>query len=264
MNAYASAFVICIVAFIAYYGADRLRPADTLFYFPARPTWLKNKMAAMGIYVTVFLLANTLLTFVVNHGLSIFYFAVCGYAWMLYLFARLIGGSKTNALLFMVNASALWILFPNAFVRGIISVLMIITALSLFANGSFRRTAIFCLVVVVAYDVWMTFGIHQMQTLDAALVGTPTAFDISASFSLGAGDVLLPGFVVMSVARLGKKALLVGAFMGYCIGMFLVTFVFVSLDNFAQPATLFLIPSVIVGTILAAHYSRIPMRELWK
>lgn len=133
------------------------------------------------------------------------------------------------------------------------------------------------LVGIVIYDVFAVFFTPMMEDVALTLSGTGSSLPIMISFPeslnwdaeprfmLGLGDIVLPGIAVMigfrEARRYGRPALVIGPCLGYVVGMAATTAV-MTFTHEPQPATLYLVPGVLAGLVIAARYVG-RHREIW-
>lgn len=166
---------------------------------------------------------------------------------------------------FALAASA-WLLWPNWLTIDVLVVLMGVSLLVSVVNvsASFRFAITFSGGMFL-YDIlhvyiteWMQDAVAPTFEVQAPmLLLAPKSLSLEAGTQnlLGLGDVLVPGFIIMTAAvlayRQGVMSLLYGGLAGYAVGLSLaglLAFVF----NQLQPALITLYPCTVAGILLAA------------
>ncbi|KAM1224583.1 signal peptide peptidase-like [Malus sylvestris] len=143
--------------------------------------------------------------------------------------------------------------------NNILGLAFCIQGIEMLSLGSFKTGAIL-LAGLFVYDIFWVFFTPVMvsvaKSFDAPIkLLFPTA-DAARPFSmLGLGDIVIPGIFValalrFDVSRGGKGQYFKSAFLGYTVGLVL-TIVVMNWFQAAQPALLYIVPSVI--GFLAAH-----------
>jgi presenilin-like A22 family membrane protease len=119
------------------------------------------------------------------------------------------------------------------------------------------RTLVMIGIALVIYDALNVYGTGFM--IDAAQVqaieGVPMAVEVPKAFSIGNGDIILPGLWIMLAFRMakihGKKRVVVTTMLGNVIGWGAAFFVLV-LSEYPVPALVCLIPCTAVGYLITA------------
>lgn len=135
-------------------------------------------------------------------------------------------------------------------------VLLVLVALR---NISIKQFVVFG-IFFLAYDLFAVFYTQQMDELINQTQGfagnltVPLELDMSHAFSVGIGDVVLPGALLMLADRKSKKWMThlpwIGAFVGCTVGMVITYAIAVYFQN-TQPATIYLVPCCFLGFIIA-------------
>ena len=171
----------------------------------------------------------------------------------------------------------LWFYYFNWIISDFVALV-----LAAFFLLSFKRISIIQSLVIgaamVIYDVIAVFGtgvmmkfvkgiiphapaVHLPATTGVLpiLMVVPAALSLKtyALFLIGLGDVIIPGLIVVTAIkqarRFGSILMVFGVLSGYIAGIVFSVAVF-HLTGAAQPATIYLIPGVVLGFLLAALY----------
>lgn len=207
-------------------------------------------------------------------GVGLEYFMLVPYLFIFYEFGRGIFRSwkypRSYALAFASSISFLWLLYPHWLVLDITSLLVGLAILVLFNNLTFKQCVILS-VFVIAFDVLMVFGVGIMQEVAVGVTGTPAVVTIpeyltSGPTVTGLGDIVLPGLVVLTAFKKGRelKIPLLGYLtaVGYSVGSLVVDTI-VMTYHYAQPATLYILPAVLLAFVLTARFYGISFSSLW-
>lgn len=172
-----------------------------------------------------------------------------------------------NALGIAITVS--WIIFPNWLTIDLAGLFFAILILILVSKRMTLKPTIIISAAVIIYDTINVFGTEMMQgaasnfTKLPILLIVPSNFSLSGRpfFSLGLGDIVLPGLTVMLALKMAREYSAPNfstfTLLGYIIGL-LITLFAMSVTNSAQPATIYLIPSVFAGFFLAKLRHKYP------
>lgn len=171
-----------------------------------------------------------------------------------------------------------WVFYPNWLTLDIAAFMLALMFLIAFKNISFKQALAFS-VAIMAYDMFMVFGTGVMQKVASAgvkinipiLIVVPDSLSLSANklFMIGLGDIVLPGLLIMLAFRFARQyhwsttglIIRLCAITGYIIGFFMAIIMAV-MFNFGQPATIYLIPGVMLGILATVIYKKL-LKELW-
>ena len=225
----------------------------------------------MSMVLTLMVLA---FKFIPNAIAGFFYFITVLILTHLLLYLRRIGVGKNPSIptlratgfyvLLATVITFVWATKRNWLIQDLVNLSAGLWILVTWKNISLR----WCLtisVAIVIYDVTAVFFSGQMIELATAvtedypfmMVVIPESLSLSAApmITIGVGDLVLPGAVILLAHRLyGKR----GSWMsiaGYLLGV-LVAVLALTIYQFPQPATLYLIPMTLLGLWIAGRLSR--------
>ena len=230
------------------------------------PLWFK-KLHWIGQLTVIFLFFTAVLvislvfvTYVTRIGV-IGFFALASGIVSFALFDQMFRGKTFVALACAIAVTAGWVFVPNWITLNIAAVVPVLFLLAT-VKIPFRYIVI-GLAALFVYDVVNVFGTKVMVEMAHATIGIklPLAFIIQSSFSfesqpismLGVGDIAIPGLVVAHAYRTGGRIYFIATTIGYIVGMFVACAV-VIFFHLAQPALLYLIPSVLIAFYIAEYY----------
>ncbi len=170
---------------------------------------------------------------------------------------------KVSGWMIVLGMTAAWIFHPSWLtfdVAASAAVLWMLVSVSIANFG----TAMITSGGVMIYDAISVFQTHKMIELVKATSGIPImvmqpsslSLHAQITFAMGLGDIVLPGLVVMfafrAAKRCGGKAIAVGTILGYVMGLF-ATLLALHITGSPQPATIYLMPGVLIGYAVAAY-----------
>lgn len=163
-------------------------------------------------------------------------------------------GSIAITCIFAVN--------KNWFTVNLASIPAIICLLCVFRNIKMKEFAIYSVAVTI-FDAISVFGTGQMNQLIEKSTGRLTGnivLNLSLEFykgsiSIGGGDIVFPGLVLMIAYRNGSPCQWLGAYIGWLVG-FAVTFFAAFYFNSPQPATIYLVPLTVGGYYVGCCFRR--------
>jgi presenilin-like A22 family membrane protease len=170
-------------------------------------------------------------------------------------------------IVFATVATRYWETHPNWITNNICAFVVGIVILLTFRTITDRQCAAVSL-GIMAFDAVSVFVSGQMQPFAEAAgdhAGASIAIPAGLSpanpsvFSIGLGDLVVPGFVVLLAYRTYGKRGAAGAIAGYLAGM-LVALVVLLISDSTQPATIYLVPGAYFGFWIAT--ARIRKRQL--
>jgi presenilin-like A22 family membrane protease len=168
-----------------------------------------------------------------------------------------------------------WLLVDSWITLNLAAALIcLLGALSFQTRISFLRLSLIMLIASILYDAWQVYGTQDMQKYAASVtpqigepervLAFPALFMFPGELSLhpfgyamlGAGDVMVLGIMAISAARLGKKlesqVPLLLTMAGFAVAMAVATMV-VHYTDFAQPATIYIVPLCALPVIVFAR-----------
>lgn len=179
----------------------------------------------------------------------------------------------------------LWFYYFNWIITDAVALVLALFFLVSFKRISFIQSLLVGVSVVI-YDVIAVFGTGIMIKLVNVVMpvapsiripstggALPILFVVPSSFALethmlfiiGLGDIIVPGLIVIAAIkeseRLNCYFLMLGAVSGYVAGVIFSTFI-LYLTGAAQPATIYLVPGVVLGFVSVALYCG-KMREIF-
>ncbi|OGZ06809.1 MAG: hypothetical protein A3D65_00960 [Candidatus Lloydbacteria bacterium RIFCSPHIGHO2_02_FULL_50_13] len=160
-----------------------------------------------------------------------------------------------------IAITLLWTLYPNWFTIDIAATLVAITVLVMLGGLSLQTVTIIAIGVML-YDIVAVFVTGQMMEAAGAAKSMPMLFIIPKSFALGSapaqmlglGDVVIPGAVILAALRKDIPRAYILTLIGYFVGL-LVAIAVVYVTRVMQPATIYLVPGVLTGLLIAAYRS---------
>lgn len=169
------------------------------------------------------------------------------------------------ALVFAASISGMWFFYPHWITTSVVSFFVAFFALILLKEISFKEALILSLAVIL-YDIPMVFlsgfipEVAKSASTTPIGVSLPPALWFTKVEMIGLGDIILPGILIMAAFREAKIRSLpflpFGAIAGYFFGMTIAVMVLQVFDS--QPATLYLIPGVLLGFWAALAMNRVP------
>ena len=211
---------------------------------------------------------------VIFKGLIIFIFWTAAFNFAYFLNIKFKPIKITLQIIMATVVTAAWVVFPSWLTLDIAGLIVILWALANCKTLTFKQVLVL-LIAVMIYDVVAVFGTGVMQivALGAVKMHLPLMLTIPQSFSLassalfkiGLGDIVLPGLMIMIAFREGRQrrlpAVSWATIGGYIVGG-LVTVTILFLTHVPQPATIYLVPGVLIGFILVAWRHKF-LREAW-
>ena len=202
-----------------------------------------------------------------NNLISFYFLVVSTYAVSAFLYPLIRVGILSG--LIAIALSAGWWYTRHFAINNIIAVAICVTSLWKVKLPSFKVSWLLLWGLFV-YDVWWVFGTEVMVSV-ARNIEAPVLIKLPKDFTkeyeaknmvmLGLGDIVIPGFFVATcrrldyhVAALGKKTgagnfyFFTALFM-YVMGL-VTTIVVMLMFEHAQPALLYLVPWLTIGTLI--------------
>lgn len=151
-----------------------------------------------------------------------------------------------------------WLTYRNWITMDIVVFAMALMMLLGFRNITYQQCVVVSAAIMV-FDAISVFGTKHMvvyaesaATNNGIMLNVPMGFspDAAQAFSLGLGDIVSPGLIVLLACRLYKARGAAGAIAGYVVGM-VVTLVVLIVFQFPQPATIYLLPATFAGFLLS-------------
>jgi hypothetical protein len=176
---------------------------------------------------------------------------------------------RMYSFLFAGLISSTWFFYPHWIITDAVAYLSSVFVLILFKEMTMKQAAVISLAVIL-FDTSMVFfsGFMQEFAIGSGLEATPMVFLVNDAPSfigismIGLGDIIFPGIIIMAIFREAKirslPSLPVAAIIGYFYGL-VVTVIVYSIFHSPQPATLYLIPGVLLGFWVALLVNRVPM-----
>lgn len=183
-----------------------------------------------------------------------------------YIAASVKKSANTASAALAALVTAAWFLQPNWLTLDIAAATIIISFLVSVRIANFHTACIISLAVMI-YDAFTVFGTGAMQkvagkamTVVPLMFIVPKSFNLRAEhlFAIGLGDIVLPGLVIILACRArssGNLTLRFTTLVGYVMGSF-VGWAALILTQKGQPATIYLMPGVILGFFLGRKLQR--------
>ncbi len=234
-------------------------------------TWrhIVGRICMVALVLTVMICTILLL---VRYGLSIRVYALLATFFMLFFTSKMsifrsLPYPHIYSLIFAAAVSGIWFFYPHWITTSVVSLFTAFFALIILKEISFKEALILSLAVIL-YDVSMVFLSGFMEEVAESAGTTPIGMSLPPALlftkvkMIGLGDIILPGILIMAAFREAKirslPALPFGAIAGYFFGMVLAVTA-LNVFNFSQPATLYLIPGVLLGFWIALLINRVPL-----
>ncbi|EKE38696.1 hypothetical protein ENUP19_0303G0012 [Entamoeba nuttalli] len=169
--------------------------------------------------------------------------------------------------------SLLWVITRHWILNNLLAFCLTVVAIGELTAPSFKIAAIM-LIALFCYDIFWVFGSEVMLTV-ATHVDGPIKFifpkDGNFIFTqqvslLGLGDIAIPGIFIALMKRVdtsfnNKSQYFMVSMISYFIGL-LITFIVMHTFAFGQPALLYLVPALLIGTISYA-LSRNELKQVY-
>jgi len=188
---------------------------------------------------------------------------------------------RVLAMVVLIPVSLLWYVFPQhwaANVSAATAAVMSIVMLSAYMAWLQLRLVLCVVLAEFGYDVINTLVTGLMEkSVNATVTKSqplPTLlyfvnpFDATDASILGVGDVVSAGLLVMTTGvlvarRYGRPAFIYAALAGCVVGFLACDWV-LNITHAAQPAMMYLTPSILAAVGLTAWYYRLPLKQLMR
>ncbi|NTU61263.1 MAG: hypothetical protein HGA95_02910 [Caldiserica bacterium] len=159
---------------------------------------------------------------------------------------------------------SIWLIAPQWFVYNVVGVVCAIGFLQLFPSLKFKSALALGLAIIV-YDIvgvyltgWIVSLVQGLTFVPPAVIYIPNALSSASSGMtvIGLGDIIIGGMMLLMAQRYGATKI---AFLSYCLGVGL-SYGLAILTSHGVPATMFIMPAMLLFTWLAAKYSK---NQVW-
>jgi len=156
-----------------------------------------------------------------------------------------------------------WILFPEWFVYNLVGFICAIGFLQLFPSLKFK-SAMAIGIAIIVYDIigvyvtgWIILLVKGLSFVPPAVIYIPAAIKVSTSgmSMIGLGDIIIGGMMLLMAKRYDAQ---VPAFIGYALGGVTLAYVLAVLTGHGVPATMFIVPAMLLFVWLKAKQSQNP------
>jgi len=155
-----------------------------------------------------------------------------------------------------------WILFPEWFVYNLVGFVCAIGFLQLFPSLKFKSALALGLAIII-YDIvgvygtgWIILLVKGLTFVPPAVIYIPAALKAATTgmSMIGLGDIIIGGIMLLMAKRYG---VVVPAFCGYTLGV-TASYVLAVLTSYAAPATMFIVPVMLLTVWLSAKHNQNP------
>ncbi|KKT28968.1 MAG: hypothetical protein UW16_C0040G0002 [Microgenomates group bacterium GW2011_GWC1_44_10] len=156
-----------------------------------------------------------------------------------------------------------WIIYPAWFVYNLVGIICGIGFLQLFPSLKYK-SALAIGIAIIVYDIigvyvtgWIILLVKGLSFVPPVVIYIPAAIKVSTSgmSMIGLGDIIIGGMMLLMAKRYDAQ---VPAFIGYALGGVTLAYVLAVLTGHGVPATMFIVPAMLLFVWLKAKQSQNP------